>query len=157
MPESGAMSFEEVRRLLPQRHPLLMVDKVLALAPGESVRAVKNVTGNEAFFQGHFPAIAIMPAALVLEGLAQATILLVRSSATGAPPADDEVYVFGSVHAKMLKPVLPGDVLTYDVKLVRLFGNGGAADGVASVDGQPAVQAEMYFSKLKASDLARKP
>ncbi len=154
------MDFEEVRRLLPQAHPFLMVDRVLEVRPGERIVAVKNVTGNESFFQGHFPDLAVMPAALILEALAQATILLIRKS---FPPRDDapsaasrDVYLFGSVHARMHRPVFPGDVLRLEVRLVKMLGDGGAAEGVASVEGAPCTKAEMYFSRVGVADL-RKP
>jgi len=152
------LTFEEVRRLLPQTHPFLMVDKVVELIPGERIIAQKNISGNETFFEGHFPGMAIMPAALILEALAQATIVLVRKSAElaaqGAPP-DPSVYLFGSVHAKMQRPVFPGDVMKLEVKLVKLFGAGGAADGVATVDGNPCTSAEMFFSKVRLADFQK--
>ena len=152
------LTFEEVRRLLPQSHPFLMVDKVVELIPGERIIAQKNISGNETFFEGHFPGMAIMPAALILEALAQATIILVRKSAElaaqGAPP-DPSVYLFGSVHAKMQRPVFPGDVMKLEVKLVKLFGAGGAADGVATVDGNPCTSAEMFFSKVRLADFQK--
>ena len=150
------MNFEEVRRLLPQAHPFLMVDKVVELVPGKRIVAQKNITGNETFFEGHFPGMAIMPAALILEALAQATILLVRRSVElqGAP-SDGQVYLFGSVHARMQRPVFPGDILMLEVKLLKMFGEGGAADGMATVEGQLCTQAEMYFSKAKIADLRR--
>ena len=152
------LTFEEVRRLLPQSHPFLMVDKVVELIPGERIIAQKNISGNETFFEGHFPGMAIMPAALILEALAQATIVLVRKSAElaaqGAPP-DPSVYLFGSVHAKMQRPVFPGDVMKLEVKLVKLFGAGGAAEGVATVDGNPCTSAEMFFSKVRLADFQK--
>ena len=159
MSDSEALNFEEVRALLPQAHPFLMVDRVTELVAGERIVAVKNISGNESFFQGHFPGMAIMPAALILESLAQATILLVRKSAelaapAGAPP-DPAVYLFGSVHARMQRPVFPGDVMKLEVKLVKLYGEGGAADGVATVEGKPCTQAEMFFSKVRLSDLQK--
>jgi 3-hydroxyacyl-[acyl-carrier-protein] dehydratase len=102
--------------------------------------------------------MAIMPAALILEALAQATIVLVRKSmelaATGAPP-DPSVYLFGSVRAKMHRPVFPGDVMKLEVKLLKLFGEGGAADGVATVEGKACTQAEMYFSKVRLADFQK--
>lgn len=156
MGELLTLNFEEVRRLLPQSHPFLMVDKVVELVPGERIVAQKNISGNETFFEGHFPGMAIMPAALILEALAQATILLVRKSAElGAPagtPPDPAVYLFGSVHAKMQRPVFPGDVLKLEVRLTKLYGEGGAADGVATVEGRACTQAEMFFSKVRLAD-----
>jgi 3-hydroxyacyl-[acyl-carrier-protein] dehydratase len=158
MADPIALTFEEVRRLLPQSHPFLMVDKVVELVPGERIVAQKNISGNETFFEGHFPGMAIMPAALILESLAQATILLVRKSAelqaAGAPP-DPAVYLFGSVRAKMERPVFPGDVMMLEVKLLKLYGEGGAAEGVASVEGKACTRAEMYFSKVRLADFQR--
>lgn len=154
-----SFGFEEVRRLLPQSHPFLMVDKVVELVPGERIVAQKNISGNESFFEGHFPGMAIMPAALILEALAQATILLVRKSMELGAPAgaapDPSVYLFGAVHARMHRPVFPGDVLRLEVKLLKLYGAGGAADGVATVEGRPCTQAEMYFSKVGLDELRR--
>ena len=160
MSDPETLTFEEVRRLLPQAHPFLMVDRVAELVPGERIVAVKNISGNESFFQGHFPGMAIMPAALILEALAQATIVLARRSAqrAGAPPpapGQEDVYLFGSVHARMHRPVFPGDVLRLEVKLLKKFAEGGAADGKAVVEGSVCTQAEMYFSRVKLADLQR--
>ena len=135
-----------------------MVDKVLELVPGERVVAQKNISGNESFFQGHFPGMAIMPAALILEGLGQATLLLVRKTRelqSPAAPRDAGVYLFGSVHARMLRPIFPGDVMKLEVKLLKLFGEGGAAEGAATVEGQTCTQAEMYFSKVRLADFQK--
>ncbi len=167
------LDFEEVRRLLPQSYPFLMLDRVTELVPGERIVGQKNVSGNEGFFQGHFPRMAIMPAALILEALAQATIVLVRRTAEvraagtppGLPAAADPlapakegpppVYLFGSVHARMHRPVFPGDVLRLEVKLVKLFGEGGAAEGKALVDGASCAEAEMYFSRANPDELRK--
>lgn len=147
------MDFEEIRRLLPQGPPLLMIDRVTEFEAGKRLVGHKCVTGNESFFQGHFREVAVMPAALVLEALAQATILLLRKGA--GEPDGPWVYLFGSVHAKMHRPILPGDVLRLESTLGRIFGNGGSADGVASVDGKPAVECEMFFSRVRPEELRK--
>lgn len=160
MPDPEALSFEEVRRLLPQAPPFLLVDRVAELYPGERIVAVRNVTGNEPFFQGHFPSLAVMPAALILEALAQATILLTRRTAEriGAPEGGkDEIYLFGSVQARMHRPVFPGDVLRLEVRLLKLYGDGGAAEGKALVDGTVCTEAEMYFARTRRDALRRGP
>ncbi len=160
MPDPETLSFEEVRRLLPQAPPFLLVDRVAELHPGERIVAVRNVTGNEPFFQGHFPSLAVMPAALILEALAQATILLTRRTAerAGAPEgARDEIYLFGSVKARMHRPVFPGDVLRLEVRLLKLLGEGGAAEGKAVVDGTVCTEAEMYFARTRRDALRRAP
>jgi 3-hydroxyacyl-[acyl-carrier-protein] dehydratase len=149
MPEPVVLDFEEVRRLLPQSHPFLMLDRVVELVPGERIAGVKMVSGNEGFFQGHFPRMAVMPAALILEALAQATIVLLRRTAELRGEAEEpRLYLFGSVHARMQRPVFPGDALRLDVKLLKLLEDGGAAEGRASVDGASCTEAEMYFSRV---------
>ena len=159
MSDPVVLDFEEIRRLLPQSYPFLMLDRVTELVPGERIVGQKNVSGNEGFFQGHFPRMAIMPAALILEALAQATIVLLRRSAElrgdGPPPAEPVVYLFGSVHARMQRPVFPGDVLRLESKIVKLLGEGGAAEGKATVDGKTCTEAEMYFSRVSPADLRK--
>jgi 3-hydroxyacyl-[acyl-carrier-protein] dehydratase len=136
-----------------------MLDRVTELVPGERIVGQKNVSGNEGFFQGHFPRMAIMPAALILEALAQATIVLLRRTGElrggGPPPDEPSVYLFGSVHARMQRPVFPGDVLRLEAKIVKLFGEGGAAEGKATVDGKTCTEAEMYFSRVTPADLRK--
>jgi len=191
--EDKGLSFEEIRKLVPQTYPFLMLDRVLEIEAGKRIVAVKNVSGNEGFFQGHFPEFAIMPAALILEALAQATIVLQKKSApasadptvpdasrasAGRPASADPtvpdasrasagrpagasvdegfIYLFGSVSAKMKRPVFPGDVLKLEVKLIKSFGEGGAAEGLATVDGQTCVQADMYYSRTRLEDLMRR-
>jgi 3-hydroxyacyl-[acyl-carrier-protein] dehydratase len=157
--EETVLGFEEIRRLLPQAHPFLMLDRVTELVPGKRAVGRKNITGNETFFQGHFPGMAVMPAALILEALAQATIVLVRRTmelrAEGSAPAEGFVYLFGAVHARMQRPVFPGDVMNLEVELTKLYGEGGAADGRAVVDGKVCTRAEMYFSRVRISDLQK--
>ena len=154
MPDPGAMDFEEVRRLLPQSHPFLMVDRVESVEPGKRIVAVRNVTGNEPWVPGHFPGFAIMPAALILEALAQATILMLRAGSDGpAIPDPDHVYLFGSVHARMHRPVVPGDVMRLEVKLLKTLGDGGAAEGRALVGDVACTEAEMYFTRTSVSSL----
>jgi 3-hydroxyacyl-[acyl-carrier-protein] dehydratase len=157
MPEPVVLDFEEIRRLLPQSHPFLMLDRVVELVPGERIAGLKMVSGNEGFLQGHFPRMAVMPAALILEALAQATIVLLRRSAElrGVSEAPG-LHLFGSVHARMLRPVFPGDALRLDVKLVKLLGDGGAAEGRASVDGASCAEAEMCFSKVDPEQLRKR-
>ena len=173
--EDKGLSFEEIRKLVPQTYPFLMLDRVLEIEAGKRIVAVKNVSGNEGFFQGHFPEFAIMPAALILEALAQATIVLQKKSApasadptvpdasrasagrpAGASVDEGFIYLFGSVSAKMKRPVFPGDVLKLEVKLIKSFGEGGAAEGLATVDGQTCVQADMYYSRTRLEDLMRR-
>ena len=105
----------EIQKLLPHRYPFLLVDRVVEHVPGESITAIKNVTINEPFFQGHFPGLPVMPGMLILEALAQAGGILVSKSLEG--PLGDRIFMFTGVEkAKFRKPVVPGDVVEYHMR-----------------------------------------
>jgi 3-hydroxyacyl-[acyl-carrier-protein] dehydratase len=114
----GGIGIGEIFDLLPHRYPFLLVDRVIAYEPGQSIVALKNVTINEPFFQGHFPGAPVMPGMLILEALAQAGGLLVSKSLDG--PLGDRIFMFTGVEkAKFRRPVVPGDQLTlrcFDLK-----------------------------------------
>src|ERR1700674_1588487 len=111
------MTFEEVRALLKQRFPMLMVDSVISLEPGKSIRTTKNVTGNEMQFLGHFPEHAVMPGTLIVEAIGQsASILFAKSRGT----ASREFLVLGSINdTRFLVPVVPGDQLQIDSDMAK--------------------------------------
>ena len=108
----------QILDILPHRYPFLMVDRVLKIEKNEKIIAIKNVTFNEQFFQGHFPGHPIMPGVLIVEGMAQAGASLLLE-VVGVPK--DKVVYFGSIDkVKFRKPVVPGDVLRYEVSIVNL-------------------------------------
>ncbi|HZS47081.1 MAG TPA: 3-hydroxyacyl-ACP dehydratase FabZ [Blastocatellia bacterium] len=150
----GAMSFEEVRATLPQKYPFIFIDRVLELEAGKRILCLKNVTGNEAFFSGHFPDFAVMPGALILEALAQATILLFKRSSV-APADPDTLFLFGGVKGRMLKPVFPGDQLRLEVTVNKLISTGALTTGVVTVDGEAVVKAELSFGLAKRDSLRK--
>lgn len=139
------LDFEQTKRMLPQRYPFLMVDRVTEYVPGEKIVAVKNVTGNEPYFQGHFPEEAIMPGALILEGMAQTAILFFRLS---QPDSQDQGkrYLFGEVKAKFISPVVPGDTLKFEVIPIKLISIGAIVKAVATVGTKIVTKAELSFS-----------
>ena len=108
----------KIMELLPHRYPFLLVDKVLEVVPGESITALKNVTFNEPFFQGHFPGLPVMPGVLTLEAMAQAGAVM--GALGGSELGDDKIFMFtGMNKVKFRKPVRPGDQLIlecFDVK-----------------------------------------
>ena len=115
---SNAISIDinQILKLLPHRYPFLLVDRVLELTPRVSIRALKNVTMNEPFFQGHFPDFPVMPGVLIIEALAQTAALLTFSEAK----AENAVYYFAGIDgARFKKPVLPGDQLVMTAILER--------------------------------------
>ena len=124
------MSIHEIMQYLPHRYPFLLVDRVLECQNGKSVLAIKNVSYNEPFFQGHFPAAPVMPGVLILEALAQTSGLLALSNPEWRPD-DDSLYLFvGIDKARFKKQVGPGDQLTLDVRLKRQKRGYGQVDGL---------------------------
>jgi 3-hydroxyacyl-[acyl-carrier-protein] dehydratase len=109
-----------ILRKLPHRYPFLLVDRVLEIDRGRSIRAIKNVTINEPFFVGHFPRRPVMPGVLMLEALAQAAAVLAFES-LGAEPDEDMVYYFAAVeNARFKRPVEPGDQLVLEATMGRM-------------------------------------
>jgi len=137
------MDIHQILKRLPHRYPILLVDRVIALEKGKSIKALKNVTINEPFFQGHFPYRPVMPGVLMLEALAQAAALL-AFDALGTGPSEDLVYYFAGIdNARFKRPVEPGDQLTLDVEMVRMKAGIFKFNCSASVDGTLAVQADL--------------
>ncbi|HVM49652.1 MAG TPA: bifunctional UDP-3-O-[3-hydroxymyristoyl] N-acetylglucosamine deacetylase/3-hydroxyacyl-ACP dehydratase [Candidatus Acidoferrum sp.] len=139
--QDGAINVTEIMAMIPHRYPFLMVDRVLKIE-GAHIIAVKNVSINEPFFQGHFPGHPIMPGVLQLEAIAQvAGIVMLKTAANSGKIA----YFMSAEAVKWRKPVLPGDVLVIDVELTKMRGNIGKAKGVCKVQGEVVSQAEVTF------------
>lgn len=121
---------------------MLLVDRIIDFEPRKTCRGIKNVTINEAFFQGHYPGIPIMPGVLILEAMAQtaAVILLSDEEFVGMTPV-----IGGMENIRFRKQVVPGDQLIMDIELLKLRGTIGKISGKASVDGQVAAEMEMTF------------
>lgn len=132
----------EIMNYLPHRYPFLLVDRVLELIPGERVVALKNVTFNEPFFQGHFPDIPIMPGVLILEALAQAGGVLAYVSSIENIEGS-LVYFTGIDKARFRKPVTPGDQLVLEAKITRVRSNIVKLSGVAKVDNEKVAEADL--------------
>src|SRR5687767_4203549 len=138
MPE---LDIYEVLKYLPQRYPLLMIDRVKELDPGKRIVALKNVSANEPHFQGHFPGRPIMPGVLILEAMAQAAGVLVFSAPGAEPHAESVYYYVGIDEARFKKPVLPGDQLELEVTLERFMRGIGKFACVARVGADVAAEA----------------
>jgi len=135
----------KVMEFLPHRYPFLMIDRVIETQKGESLSALKNVSVNEPFFQGHFPGQPIMPGVLILEALAQATGLLAFSSMI--VDHEKKLYMLvGIDKARFRGQVVPGDQLILNVKLRRNMRGIGIFECTALVDGSVVVEAEMMCS-----------
>jgi 3-hydroxyacyl-[acyl-carrier-protein] dehydratase len=137
------MDIHQILKQLPHRYPILLVDRVLEIEKGKRIKALKNVTINEPFFNGHFPHRPVMPGVLMLEALAQTAALLAFDT-LGTVPDDNTVYYFAGIDgARFKRPVEPGDQLTLEVELDRMKAGIFKFKAKASVDGELAVEAEL--------------
>lgn len=137
------MDIHEIMRRLPHRYPILLVDRVLAVDPGKTIRAIKNVTANEHYFVGHFPHRPVMPGVMMLEALAQAAALLAFDSVKDAVNETTVVYFAGIDNARFKRPVEPGDQLVLECTLDRMKAGIFKFSTRATVDGELAVEASM--------------
>jgi len=141
------LNFEEVRLLLKQRFPMLMVDSVVSLEPDKSIHAIKNVTGNELQFLGHFPEQAVMPGTLIVEAIGQAASVLF-SKATGAGLKPGEFLVLGAINnMRFLAPVVPGDRMEIAVKVLKLVGDAALVEGAVTVNGITVAAGTLGFAR----------
>jgi len=136
------LDIQKIMKLLPHRYPFIMIDRILELTPGEKVIALKNVTINEPFFQGHFPANPIMPGVLIIEAMGQAAAVLAIKSLE-REPHDLLIYFMGMDKVKFRKPVTPGDQLIFEMKFLKQRRNVFRMSGTAYVDGNIVAQAEL--------------
>lgn len=145
------LDIEKILEFLPHRYPFLLVDRVLELEKGKSIIAIKNVTYNEPFFQGHFPVKKVMPGVLIIESVAQAGGILLYHSI----PDPENVLVFlSAIHnAKFRKPVIPGDQLRLEAELTKLRKKVAYLKGKVYVDGEIVAEGEIMAALLRLEEL----
>ena len=143
------MDIHQILKKLPHRYPILLVDRVLEVEKGKRIKAIKNVTINEDFFNGHFPHRPVMPGVLMLEALAQAAALL-SFETLGEAPDDNTVYYFAGIDgARFKRPVEPGDQLILEVELERMKAGIFKFKAWASVGEERAVEADLMCTMRK--------
>src|SRR4030042_1511473 len=133
------LNIKDIQKLLPHRYPFLLVDRIIEMEPGIRALGIKNVTINEGFFQGHFPEQPIMPGVLIIEALAQVAGVLAFCSEASEGRS---VYFMSIEKAKFRRPVLPGDQLKLEVKILQRRGNVWKFSGSAVVEQKVATEAE---------------
>jgi 3-hydroxyacyl-[acyl-carrier-protein] dehydratase len=143
------LDIHKILKKLPHRYPILLVDRVIEFESGVRIKALKNVTINEPFFAGHFPARPVMPGVLTLEALAQTAALLSFESAGTEPGDDMVVYFVGIDGARFKRPVEPGDQLILEAWIERARAGIVKYKTRASVDGDTAVEAELMCTMRK--------
>ena len=139
------MNVNQIMEVLPHRFPMLLVDRILELEPGVRAKGLKNVTINEAFFQGHYPGLPIMPGVLIVEAMAQAgaLIMLTDKKYVGCTP------VIGAIDdVKFRRQVVPGDTLISTVELMWMKNSIGRIKAIATVDGEVAASMELTFKLI---------
>ncbi len=137
------MDIHEVLEYLPHRYPFLLIDRVLSYEVGKEITALKNVTINEPFFVGHFPHHPVMPGVLIVEAMAQATAILMFKT-TNTKPNDKLIYYFVGIDgARFKKPVMAGDQLVINVKILRAMRGIWKFASTVTVDGQVVTEAEL--------------
>ena len=141
----NTFDIQKIMNLLPHRYPFIMIDRILELVPGEKVVALKNVTINEPFFQGHFPGSPIMPGVLMIEAMGQAGAVLASESL----PEEEQgslIYFMGMNKVKFRKPVVPGDQIIFEIKFLKQRTKVFKMSGMAFVDEKLVAEAELMAS-----------
>ncbi len=144
------LEFHELKSHLKQRFPLLMVDRVIELEPGKRVKALKNVTGSEIQFLGHFPDYAIMPGTLIVEAIGQsASILFSQTAELGLGP--NEWLVLGIINnMRFLTPVVPGSSMILEVHIIKVLKGFALVQGTATVDKRMVAEGRITFGLAKS-------
>ena len=138
--------FEAIQRILPHRYPFLLVDRIIEFEAGKRIVGLKNVTGNEEFFQGHFPGHPIMPGVLIIEAMAQTGGIMLLNAEEN--PTDKMMYFMGLDNVRFRKPVLPGSQLIFELELLKKRTSSVKMQGKAFVDGEVVAEAEMMAAIL---------
>ena len=146
------MDIGEILKYLPHRYPMLLIDRVVEFQRGESLVAIKNVSYNESYFQGHFPNRPVMPAVIILEAMAQATGILVLRS-TDKLPSEKSIYYFVGIDgARFRRPVEPGDQLRIEVNLIRSSRGIWKLRSEATVDGEVVASGDLMGAMREIED-----
>jgi 3-hydroxyacyl-[acyl-carrier-protein] dehydratase len=134
------LDINEIREILPHRYPFLLVDRILEMEP-ERIVGIKNVTANEPHFMGHFPEFPVMPGVMIVEAMAQCAGVLVLNSMEDR--ANKLVLLVAIENARFRKPVVPGDTLRMEMKVIKRRASVAKMAGIATVDGQLVAEAEV--------------
>lgn len=140
------IDINQIKKILPHRYPFLMIDRVIRVDPGKTLTAIKNVSVNEPFFEGHFPHRPVFPGVLMLECIAQASAIL-ASLMIDATASGENVYLFAGVDkARFKRPVGPGDQLFIDIEFLKHMKKLWRCVGIIKVDGELACSADVLFT-----------
>lgn len=144
----SVLNFEQIKQILPQRFPFLMIDTVEELDPGKKVIAIKNLSGNEIHFIGHFPDNAVMPAALIVEAMAQAGIII-HQSINKQMDSEKRKYYLGSINTRFFEPVYPGDQLKIVGETAKMLPANAFISCVVWVGDKKIAEGDLIFAVKK--------
>lgn len=146
--ENVSLDIREIQQLVPHRYPFLLIDRIIERRPGERAVALKNVTVNEPFFQGHFPGQPVMPGVLIIEAIAQTALVMISEE------GGDKIPLFmGIDKARFRRQVVPGDQLRIEVEVSQMRRNVCRAHGLVTVDGEKAAEADILATLVDADGL----
>jgi 3-hydroxyacyl-[acyl-carrier-protein] dehydratase len=151
----NSLDINQIKEYLPHRYPLLLVDRVLDYELGKSIVAIKNVTANEEYFNGHFPHKPVMPGVLMIEALAQTAALLSFLTIGKKPDSSSIVYFVGIDAARFKRPVVPGDQLRMEVEVARSSRGIYKYKARGLVDGETALEAELMCTMRSSADASQ--
>ncbi|MDB5760718.1 MAG: fabZ [Burkholderia sp.] len=151
----NSLDINQIKEYLPHRYPMLLVDRVLDYELGKSIVAIKNVTANEEYFNGHFPHKPVMPGVLMIEALAQTAALLSFLTMGKKPDSSSVVYFVGIDAARFKRPVGPGDQLRMEVEITRSSRGIYKYKARGSVDGETALEAELMCTMRSSTDASQ--
>lgn len=150
---STTLDIMAIMRRLPHRYPFLLIDRIISLVPGESITALKNVTINEPFFQGHFPSQPVMPGVLIVEAMAQAGGVL-ASESRGPESSAAIIYFMGMDGVRFRRPVVPGDQLVLEARVLKMRSKVAKMAGRALVEDKLVAEAELMASFGESTESA---
>lgn len=139
----SVMDINQIKQYLPHRYPFLLIDRVIEITPGKTIVAIKNVTANEPFFNGHFPEKPVVPGVLIIESLAQTAGILIFKTEDSMPDDNNWFFLAGVDNARFKKMVLPGDQLRLEAEIMRSRHDLWKFKCTATVDGQLVCSAEI--------------
>jgi 3-hydroxyacyl-[acyl-carrier-protein] dehydratase len=142
------MTFEEVKLCLKQRFPMLMVDRVLEVEPGKRIKTIKNVTGNEIHFLGHFADFAIMPGTLIIEAIGQSASLLFSHTSGNGMKQKEFMALASVVDMRFLVPVFPGHTISMEINILKMTEEAALVEGSARVDDTVVTRGRLSFARM---------